>query len=386
MIYLDNAATTPVDPLVVDAMLPFLKEQFGNPASSTHAYGQVASRAVERAREQVAALIHADAAEIAWTSGATESNNLALKGAALASAKRGKHLLTVATEHKAVLDTMHWLAQQGYAVTILKPEANGLILLDKFTKALRADTVLASVMLVNNEIGVIQDIAALGRVCRERGVLFHVDAAQATGKVAIDLSALPVDMMSLTAHKTYGPKGIGALYVRRAPPVPLDCQMHGGGHERGLRSGTLATHQIVGMGECFRIAHEAMATEVPRIRAQRDRLWATLCKIDGVRLNGDFEQRVVHNLNISIEHCDLPLAAVTGVAVSSASACMGGHASHVIAALAQNVQDAQDAQDVSATVMRISLGRFNTDADIDFAARYLRDKIEGGRSGSLKVA
>jgi cysteine desulfurase len=368
-IYLDNAATTPVDPRVVDAMLPYLKEQFGNPASGTHVFGQAASRAVERAREQVAALINADPSEIAWTSGATESNNLALKGAASAGVNRGKHLITVATEHKAVLDTMHWLETQGYQVTFLAPDANGLVSLNNFTNALRPDTLLASVMLVNNEIGVVQDIAALGKLCRERGVLFHVDAAQATGKLPIDLATLPVDLMSLTAHKTYGPKGIGALYVRRG--VRIECQMHGGGHERGLRSGTLATHQMVGMGESFRIAGDEMASEIPRIRAQRDRLWAALRDIDGVRLNGDFDQRIVHNINVSVADCDLPLTAITDVAISSASACVAGQASHVIQAIGG---------DAASLVMRISVGRFNTDAEIDHAARYLRDKILQNRT------
>ena len=377
MIYLDNAATTPVDPRVVDAMLPFLKQQFGNPASGTHAYGQAASRAVERAREQVAALINADTAEIVWTSGATESNNLAIKGAAFANTRRGKHLVTLATEHKAVLDTLHWLEAQGFEITVLAPESNGLISLEKFSHALRADTVLASIMLVNNEIGVIQDVAVLGAICRERGVLFHVDAAQATGKLPIDLATLPVDLMSLTAHKTHGPKGIGALYVRNAPRVRIDCQMHGGGHEHGLRSGTLPTHQIVGIGECFRLAREEMAAEVPRIRAQRDRLWQALRVIAGVRLNGDWEQRIAHNLNISIAHCDLPLAALTEVSISSASACIVGQASHVIAALGS---------DASAMVMRITVGRFNTDAQIDFAAGYLRNKIEHCRTAGLAVA
>ncbi len=380
-IYLDNAATTPVDPRVVDAMLPYLTAQFGNPASGTHVFGQAASRAVERAREHVAALINAQPAEIAWTSGATESNNLAIKGAAFANARRGKHMVTVATEHKATLDTMHWLETQGFAVTVLAPESNGLISLDNFSNALRADTVLASVMLVNNEIGVIQDVAALGAICRERGVLLHVDAAQATGKLPIDLAALPVDLMSLTAHKTYGPKGIGALYVRNAPHVHIDCQMHGGGHEHGLRSGTLATHQIAGIGECFRLAREDMATEVPRIRAQRDRLWDALRALDGVRLNGDLQQRVAHNLNISIANCDLPLAALTEVAISSASACIIGQASHVIAALGD-----VGGSEATAMVMRITVGRFNTDADIDFAARYLHDKIKTHRAVKQKAA
>ena len=375
-IYLDNAATTPVDPRVQDAMLPYLKGDFGNPASSSHGFGQTAARAVERAREQVAALINADVAEMAWTSGATESTNLAIKGAV--ASQRGKHLVTVATEHKATLDTLHWLQTQGFQVTVLAPEANGLISLSKFTSALRSDTVLASVMLVNNEIGVIQDIAALGNICRERGVLFHVDAAQATGKLPIDVAALAVDLMSLTAHKTYGPKGIGALYVRCALHERVACQMHGGGHERGLRSGTLPTHQIVGMGECFRLAQAEMAAEVPRIRVQRDRLWAALRTISGVCLHGDFEARVAHNLNLGISDCELPLSLLTEVAISSASACIVGQASHVIAALGG---------DISATVMRITLGRFTTDAEIDFAADYLRGKITACRTRAIeKVA
>lgn len=369
-IYLDNAATTPVDPRVVDAMLPYLRSQFGNPASSTHSFGQSAARAVERARGQVAELLNAKTEEIAWTSGATESNNLALKGIAHANAQRGKHLITVATEHKAVLDTMHALEQLGYEVTVLAPESNGLLLLEKFQDALRNNTVLASVMLVNNEIGVIQDITALGEVCRSREVLFHVDAAQATGKLEIDLAKLPVDLMSLTAHKTYGPKGIGALYVRNAPHVRIDCQMHGGGHERGLRSGTLSTHQIVGMGESFALAQAEMASEMPRIRAQRDRLWAALRTIEGVRLNGDFERRIANNINISISGCDLPLSDLKDVAISSASACVAGQASHVIEALGG---------DTTAMVMRITVGRFNTDAEIDYAAQYLREKIAGCR-------
>ncbi len=380
IIYLDNAATTPVDPRVVDAMLPYLREQFGNPASGAHVFGQAAARAVERAREQVAALINAGPAEIVWTSGATESNNLAIKGAALANAKRGKHLVTVATEHKAVLDTMHWLTTQGFEVTVLAPDANGLIAPEAFAGSLCADTTLVSVMLVNNEIGVIQNVAALGAMCRERGVLFHVDAAQASGKLPIDLATLPVDLMSLTAHKTYGPKGIGALYVRGAARSRVECQMHGGGHERGLRSGTLATHQIVGMGECFRLAGEAMATEVPRIRAQRDRLWAALRDIDGVRLNGSLEQRVAHNLNIGVVDCDPNLSTLAGIAMSSASACIGGQASHVITALGGSGSNS------SATIMRITLGRFTNDAEIDFAAGYLRDKITSCRGGNRRAA
>src|SRR5450631_1763993 len=285
-IYLDNSATTPVDPRVVAKMLPWLTDQFGNPASSSHAFGHAARKAVETARDQVAALVNADPREIVWTSGATESNNLALKGAAHFNQGKGRHLVTVKTEHKAVLDTMRELERNGFSVTYLEVEPNGLLDLDRFQAALRPDTILASVMHVNNEIGVIQDIAALGEICRERGVLLHVDAAQATGKVIIDLSKLPVDLMSFSAHKTYGPKGIGALYVRRKPRVRLEAQMHGGGHERGLRSGTLPTHQIVGMGEAFRIAHAEMGAENERIRALRDRLWNGLGRIEEVYLNG----------------------------------------------------------------------------------------------------
>ena len=302
---------------------------------------------MERAREQVADLLHCQSGEIVWTSGATESNNLAIKGAALTSGAHGRHLITVATEHKAVLDTMRHLAQQGYSVTVMEPERNGLISLEKFANELRPDTVLASVMLVNNETGVIQDIAALGTLCRERGVLFHVDAAQATGKVTIDLANLPVDLMSLTAHKTYGPKGIGALYVRQAIQSRVACQMHGGGHEHGLRSGTLATHQIAGMGEAFRIARAEMANEIPRLRALRDRLWQALRTMTGVTLNGDSERRVANTLNISIAGCLLDLSALSEVAISSASACTSGHASHVLAAMGC---------DPHATVMR-KIGR-----------------------------
>jgi cysteine desulfurase len=377
-IYLDNSATTPLDPAVVDAMLPFLREQFGNPASSTHAFGQAASRAVEAARADVARLINAEPRDIAWTSGATESNNLAIKGAAMAARARGKHLVTVQTEHKAVLDTMAWLEKQGFEVTCLAPQKNGLLDLETFRAALRADTVLASVMLVNNEIGVIQDIAAIGAICRNNGTLLHVDAAQATGKVAIDLAQLPVDLMSLTAHKTYGPKGIGALYVRRAPQVRLECQMHGGGHERGLRSGTLATHQIVGMGTAFRIAGELMASEVPQLRMLRDRFWSKLKELPGVLLNGDFEQRIANNLNISLDipNCDSLVTTLTNIAVSSTSACSTGGVSHVLQALGSDA-------DIAGNSIRITVGRFNSVEEIDWAADYLRKKIEDCRAGRL---
>ena len=372
-IYLDNSATTPVDPRVVEKMLPWLTNQFGNPASSSHAFGQAARTAVEEARDQVAALINADPREIVWTSGATESNNLAIKGAANASQDKGRHLVTVQTEHKAVLDTMQELARTGYEVTVLAPEPNGLLDLEKFKAALRADTTVASVMLVNNEIGVIQDIAALGDICRERGVIFHVDAAQATGKVAIDLKRQKVDLMSLTAHKTYGPKGIGALYVSRDRRVRIEPQMHGGGHEFGMRSGTLATHQIVGMGECLRIAGAEMASELPRLRALRDKLYHGLAALDEVQVNGDMQSRIVNNLNISLKlpNCDQMIAGLTDIAVSSTSACSsgGGSVSHVLQALGNDVQ-------LAGNSIRITVGRFNTEEEIDFALDYLMRKIE----------
>ena len=322
-IYLDYAATTPVDPRVVQQMVPYLYEQFGNPASRSHAYGWAAEEAVEIARESVAQLIGADPREIAWTSGATESNNLAIKGAAHFHKARGKHLITLKTEHKAVLDTMRELEREGFEVSVLDVQADGLLDLAVLRAAIRPDTVLVSVMHVNNEIGVIQDIAAIGRLCRERGVLFHVDAAQSAGKVPIDLHTLPVDLMSLSAHKVYGPKGIGALYVRRKPRVRIESQMHGGGHERGLRSGTLPTHQIVGMGAAYRLAHECMGAESERIRALRDRLLAGAQAIPEVRVNGHLEQRVPHNLNLSFQFVEGEslLMGVKGIAVSSGSAC-----------------------------------------------------------------
>jgi cysteine desulfurase len=298
-IYLDYGATTPVDQRVVDAMIPWLREHFGNPASRSHAWGWEAEAAVEKARAEVAALIGADPREIVWTSGATESDNLALKGAAHFYQSRGKHLVTVKTEHKAVLDTMRELERQGFEVTYLDVQEDGLVDLNQLQAAIRPDTILVSVLFVNNEIGVIQDIAAIGKMCRERGVVFHVDAAQATGKVGIDLANLPVDLMSLASHKTYGPKGIGALFVRRKPRVRIEAQMHGGGHERGMRSGTLPTHQIVGMGEAFRLARLEMGAENERIRALRDRLWQGLSEIEEIYLNGDLTRRVAHNLNVS---------------------------------------------------------------------------------------
>jgi len=375
-VYLDNSATTPVDPRVVETMLPWLAEKFGNPASSSHAFGNAARAAVEAARDQVAELINADAREIIWTSGATESDNLALKGAAFACQARGRHLITLQTEHKAVLDTLHELERHGFEVTFLAPRSNGLLDIEQFRAAIRPDTIVASVMLVNNEIGVIQDMGTLGAICRERGVIFHVDAAQATGKTAIDLKRHPVDLMSLTAHKTYGPKGIGALYVRHDPRVRIEPQMHGGGHERGLRSGTLATHQIVGMGECFRLAGAEMATELPRLRALRDELWRGLAALDEVQVNGDLEHRIANNLNISLKlpNCDQMIASLNDIAVSSASACSAeGSVSHVLQALGSDTR-------LAGNSIRITVGRFNTEEEIDFALDYLKRRIEECRN------
>lgn len=372
-IYLDYAATTPVDPRVVEAMLPWLNERFGNPASSSHSYGWEAEDAVENAREEVARLIQADAREIVWTSGATESNNLALKGAAEFHADRGRHIVTVMTEHKAVLDTCQALERQGFEVTYLSVGSDGLLDTQEFAAALRPDTILASVMAVNNEIGVIQDIPALGRICRERGVLFHVDAAQATGKLPIDVSAWQVDLMSMSAHKTYGPKGIGALYVRRRPRVRLAAQIHGGGHEKSFRSGTLATHQIVGMGEAFRLAAEEMIDELPRIRALRDRLWQGLSSLEAVQVNGDMQQRVPHNLNLSFGHVEGEslLAGLKGVAVSSGSACTSAsqEPSYVMKALGRSDELAHSA-------IRFSVGRFTTESEIDAVITQVRDVVD----------
>ena len=381
-IYLDNSATTPVDPRVVEKMLPYLTERFGNPAS-THAFGNAVRDAVEEARAQVAALVNSERREIVWTSGATESNNLALKGAAYGARAPGRHCISLQTEHKAVLDTMHDLERNGFEVTYLAPQPNGLLDLEVFRGALRPDTILASIMLVNNEIGVIQDVAAIGALCRERGIVFHVDAAQATGKVPIDLARMPVDLMSLTAHKSYGPKGIGALYVRHEPRVRIEAQMHGGGHERGLRSGTLAAHQIIGMGECFRIAREEMEAEVPRMRALRDRLLRGLADLPEVRVNGDMTHRIANNLNISLalDNCDELVSSLTDIAVSSTSACSSGSAmpSHVLQALGADSAAAGNS-------IRMTVGRFNTEAEIDYAVAYLRQKIEDCRTGRLRAA
>jgi len=371
-IYMDYSATTPVDPRVASMMIPYLTEKFGNPASSSHAFGWEAEAAVELAREQVAALVNCDPKEIVWTSGATESNNLAIKGAAHFYQGKGKHIITMRIEHKAVIDTVRELEREGFSATYLDPEPNGLLDLDKFKAALRPDTVLVSVMLVNNEIGVIQDIAAIGEICRDKGILFHVDAAQATGKVAIDLQQLKVDMMSFSAHKTYGPKGIGALYVRRKPRVRLEAQMHGGGHERGMRSGTLPTHQIVGMGEAFRIAQEEMAQENERIRMLRDRLLNGLMAIEEVHINGDMEQRVPHNLNLSFSFVEGEslMMAVKDVAVSSGSACTSAslEPSYVLRALGRS-------DELAHSSIRFSIGRFTTVEEVDYAIELLKNKI-----------
>jgi cysteine desulfurase len=371
-IYMDYGATTPVDPRVVDAMIPWLREHFGNPSSRSHAWGWEAEEAVESARGQIAALIGADSREIVWTSGATESNNLAIKGAANFYSTRGKHLITVKTEHKAVLDVMRELERQGFEVTYLDVEANGLLDFEKFKAAIRPDTILASVMFVNNEIGVIQDIPALGALCRERGIIFHVDAAQATGKVDIDLATLPVDLMSLASHKTYGPKGIGALYVRRKPRVRLEAQMHGGGHERGMRSGTLPTHQCVGMGEAFRIAGAEMGAERERIRALQRRLYAGLSGIEQVFVNGDLERRVPHNLNISFNYVEGEslIMGVKGLAVSSGSACTSAslEPSYVLRALGRS-------DELAHSSLRMTIGRFTTEQEIDSAIVMLKDTV-----------
>ncbi len=371
-IYLDYSATTPVDPRVAEKMIPYLVEHFGNPASRSHSFGWTAEAAVEEAREDVAKLVNADSKEIVWTSGATESNNLAIKGAANFYSGKGKHLITLKTEHKAVLDTCRELERQGFEVTYLDVQDNGLVDLEAFKSALRPDTILASVMFVNNEIGVIQPIAEIGQICRDKGIIFHVDAAQATGKVAIDLATLKVDLMSFSAHKTYGPKGIGALYIRRKPRVRLEAQMHGGGHERGFRSGTLATHQIVGMGEAFRLAREEMAGENLRIGALRDRLLKGLSDIDQVYINGDMEQRVPHNLNISFAYIEgeSMLMAIKDLAVSSGSACTSAslEPSYVLRALGRD-------DELAHSSIRFTLGRFNTEEEIDYAIKLLHEKI-----------
>jgi cysteine desulfurase len=371
-IYLDYSATTPVDPRVVDAMLPYLREQFGNPASRSHSFGWEAERAVERAREHVAELAGADPREIIWTSGATEAINLALKGAAQFYRDKGRHLVTVRTEHKATLDTMRELERLGFEVTYLDVQPDGLLDLAQFEAALRPDTILASVMLVNNEIGVIQDIEAIGEMCRGRGILLHVDGAQASGKMPIDLEKLKVDLMSFSAHKTYGPKGIGALYVRRKPRVRLEAQIHGGGHERGLRSGTLPTHQIVGMGEAFRIAKEEMSSDNERIRSLRDRLLAGLVEMPEVYVNGDMHRRVPHNLNVSFNFVEGEslIMAIKEVAVSSGSACTSAslEPSYVLRALGRS-------DELAHSSIRFTVGRFTTRDEIDYAIDLLQRKV-----------
>ena len=371
-IYFDYSATTPVDPRVAEKMIPYLVEKFGNPASRSHAFGWEAEAAVEEAREEVARLVNADPKEIVWTSGATESNNLALKGAANFYSGKGRHLITAKTAPKAVLDTCRELERQGFEVTYLDVQDNGLIDLDVFKSALRPDTILVSVMFVNNEIGVIQPIAEIGEICREKGIIFHVDAAQATGKVDIDLATLKVDLMSFSAHKTYGPKGIGALYIRRKPRVRLEAQMHGGGHERGFRSGTLATHQIVGMGEAFRLAREEMATENKRIGALRDRLLKGLSDIEHVFVNGDLTQRVPHNLNISFAYVEgeSMLMAIKDLAVSSGSACTSAslEPSYVLRALGRD-------DELAHSSIRFTIGRFNTEEEVDYAIELMHEKI-----------
>ena len=371
-IYLDYSATTPVDARVAAKMIPYLTEHFGNPASRSHAFGWEADRAVEEARAEVAALVHCDPKEIVWTSGATESDNLAIKGAAHFYSGKGKHIITVKTEHKAVIDPCRELERTGYEVTYLDPEPNGLMDLDKFQAAIRPDTILASVMHVNNEIGVIQDIVAIGNVCRAHGIVFHVDAAQSTGKVEIDLETLPVDLMSFSAHKTYGPKGIGALYVRRKPRIRIEAQMHGGGHERGMRSGTLATHQIVGMGEAFRLAKEEMELENARIRRLRDRLLAGLSDIEEVYVNGDLKQRVPHNLNLSFNFVEGEslIMAVKDIAVSSGSACTSAslEPSYVLRALGRS-------DELAHSSIRFSIGRYTTEEEIDYTVKLLKSKI-----------
>jgi cysteine desulfurase len=371
-IYLDYGATNPCDPRVVDAIVPWLREHFGNPASRSHAWGWEAEAAVETAREQVADLIGADPREIVWTSGATESNNLAIKGAANFYKSRGKHLITVKTEHKAVLDTMRELERQGFEVTYLDVQADGLLNMDALKTAIRPDTILISVMFVNNEIGVIQDVTAIGNLCREKGIVFHVDAAQATGKVEIDMTQLPIDLMSLASHKTYGPKGIGALYVRRKPRIRLEAQMHGGGHERGMRSGTLPTHQCVGMGEAFRIAKLEMAQDNAKARALHDRLINGLSDMEQVFLNGHATQRVPHNINMSFNFVEGEslIMGIKGLAVSSGSACTSAslEPSYVLRALGRS-------DELAHSSLRMTIGRWTTEEDIDYAIQTIRENV-----------
>ncbi len=371
-IYMDYSATNPCDPRVVDAMIPWLREHFGNPASRSHAWGWEAEAVVEKARDHIAALIGADPREIVWTSGATESNNLALKGAAGFYKTKGKHLITVKTEHKAILDTMRELERQGFEVTYLDVQEDGLVNLDAFKAAIRPDTIVASVMYVNNEIGVIQDVVALGTICREKGVIFHVDAAQATGRVPFDISKMPIDLMSLTSHKTYGPKGIGALYVRRKPRIRIEAQMHGGGHERGMRSGTLPTHQCVGMGEAYRIAKEEMHDENIRITALHHRMLDGLKGIEQVFINGHETQRVPHNLNMSFNYVEGEslIMGIKGLAVSSGSACTSAslEPSYVLRALGRS-------DELAHSSLRMTIGRWTTEEEIDFAISTIKENV-----------
>jgi cysteine desulfurase len=371
-IYMDYSSTTPVDPRVAEKMIPFITEDFGNPASRSHPYGWTAEQAVENARKEVAKLVNADPREIIWTSGATESNNLAIKGASNFYSSKGKHIITMATEHKAVIDAVREMERLGYETTFLFPEPNGLVDIERFKASIRPDTVLATIMLVNNEIGVVQDIEELGNICRENKIIFHVDAAQATGKVAIDLENLPVDLMSFSAHKTYGPKGVGALYVRRKPRIRIEAQMHGGGHERGMRSGTLATHQIVGMGEAFRIAREEMQEENARIKKLQKRLLDGLTEIDETYINGDLDKRVPHNLNISFNYVEGEslIMAIKGIAVSSGSACTSAslEPSYVLRALGRS-------DELAHSSIRFSIGRFTTEKDVDYTIELLKEKI-----------
>ncbi len=371
-IYMDYSATTPIDPRVADKMIPYLREQFGNPASRSHMYGWTAEAAVEEARGHVAALVNADPREIIWTSGATESNNLALKGAANFYKSKGKHIITVKTEHKSVLDTVRELERQGFDATYLDTQDNGLITIEQLEAAVRPDTILVSVMLVNNEIGVVQPIKDIAAFCRKKGIIFHCDAAQATGKLAIDVQDLKVDLMTFTAHKTYGPKGVGALYVCRKPRVRIEAQMHGGGHERGLRSGTLPTHQIVGMGEAFRLAKLEMDSEIARIRALRDRLARGLQEIEETYVNGDMDHRVPHNLNVSFNFVEGEslIMAVKDLAVSSGSACTSAslEPSYVLRALGRS-------DELAHSSIRFTIGRFTTEQDIDFAVELLKGKV-----------
>jgi cysteine desulfurase len=374
-IYLDYSATTPVDPRVAEKLCQYLTvdQEFGNPASRSHAFGWAADEAVATARQQVADLINADPREIVWTSGATESDNLAIKGVAHFYKKKGNHIITCKTEHKAVLDTCRQLEREGYEVTYLDPEENGLIDLKKLEAAMRDETILVSIMHVNNEIGVIQDIKAIGELTRSKGVLFHVDAAQSAGKVPIDMNEMKVDLMSFSAHKIYGPKGIGALYVRRKPRVRLEAQMHGGGHERGMRSGTLATHQIVAMGEAFRIAKEEMAAENERIRALRERLWNGIKDMEEIYVNGDLEHRIAGNLNVSFNFVEGEslIMALKDIAVSSGSACTSAslEPSYVLRAIGRN-------DELAHSSIRFTIGRFTTEEDIDFTIKLVREKVE----------